>query len=450
MTVTKGPAMAAVSRMIRCQFVDDDTNPSPFDFPIRVSVGSSRFATYVGSGLATTLVLVLLPQLVSGLVFFFCGHVSSTARGPFLATLQRKLLANAAVLTLAYFGPLTFKLPFLILWHSSSTVDGVIAVLCPLLVLILVSSLCYCVVRLAPMFVRVFQVTIETANDSEYLYENRFSGSLFIETFGLLFESARSTSLLHRLLYFEDFAVAAVLQILDGVHPERISTCRFTAALLTAMCITHLLYLCATRPYGDRIELILAIVGSLIMSVTGLLGLTVTLTEAENGGDDTGVVPPSATLIAFGYAALINNGFFVLQAVVLGLVALAKAHKARLELRAERATRKEERRQGMGKVIRVEEMSFGTSPSQNPGKTKPPSDFSSGMVNDPNAHEALVHRQSAGSAALTVPLLDQDEVLKESTTTTFITSANPINLSHEQNPLCPRTHPGAPFRPLSV
>jgi hypothetical protein len=143
LTATKGPALGALTRVARCTFVDDDTTPSLFDFPLQVAIGSSDFALYVGSGLFTTLVLVFLPQLAAGLFYLCCGSRGNSAVGTIgwgarLATIQRKGFANIAALVLSYFGPITFKLPFLILWHSRSPIDIAIAVLCPLLVLMII------------------------------------------------------------------------------------------------------------------------------------------------------------------------------------------------------------------------------------------------------------------------------------------------------------------------
>jgi hypothetical protein len=322
LTVTKGPALGALSRVVRCQFVDSDTEPSPFDFPIPLSIGTSDFALYVGSGLATTLVLVVFPLSVTGLVF-----LAGSGTSKMLRVAQRKVLANAAMLTLGYFGPLTFKLPSLIAWHSRSATEVVIAVSCPLLVQTIVASLAFCVVRVVPTRVRVFQ---PSDGSDELEYENRVSESLFVETFGLLFDAARSMALIHRLLYFEDFAVAALLQVLEGIRPERSAACGITGTLMACVCIAHSLYLIVARPYGARIELVLAILGSLVISVTSLLAMGVALTGSSGENIGSGA-QSSALLLAFGCGILICNLFFVLQATILGIVALAEAHKIRFK-----------------------------------------------------------------------------------------------------------------------
>lgn len=88
-TATKAPALASLSQVIQCAFTDDDTEPSPFDFPIPVSIGSSPFAKYVGSGLTTTLCLVVLPLVVT----VFIGH-AGRAKGRRVRQLQKKVIAN--------------------------------------------------------------------------------------------------------------------------------------------------------------------------------------------------------------------------------------------------------------------------------------------------------------------------------------------------------------------
>lgn len=331
--VTKGPAVGALSRVARCKFVEDDVAPSLTDFPLQVSIGSSQFALYVGSGLLTTIILLLLPQVVALLNFFSAfalrGEIGCQTT-KLRTAIQAKVLANGAGLVLGYFGPLTFKLPSMILWHSRTASDIAIAVSCPVVVLILIGSFAFCVIRLVPRCVRAFRF-----QGNELEYENRVPGSLFVETFGFLFDAARSTALIHRLLFFEDFAVAAVLQILEGIRPARSATCGITATLMAAVCIAHTVYLIAARPYGDRLELILAIVGSSLMCVTGFLAMVIAQMDdsdpevrAFEGGDDAQM---SATIfVAFGYVVLINNIFFLIQTGILSVAALAEIHKRRL------------------------------------------------------------------------------------------------------------------------
>jgi hypothetical protein len=201
---TKVPALASLTRVLQCAFTEDDTEPSPFDFPIPASIGSSSFAKYVGSGLVTTLCLVVLPVLGT----LFVGRVRLGERahawGGIVRLLQKKVLANGAMMTLGYFGSLAFKLPILIIWHSQDAVDIALALFCPFLVLCLILYLLFAVVRRFDSSVAAVTVDNPSASSSsssspsdgelpsELEFINKDPNGLFVETFGALFDACRS------------------------------------------------------------------------------------------------------------------------------------------------------------------------------------------------------------------------------------------------------------------
>jgi hypothetical protein len=316
---TKAPALASLNQVIQCAFTDGDTEPSSFDFPVPASIGSSPFAKYVGSGLVTTLCLVVIP----GVGILLLSHVGRGA-GRTLRLLQRKVLANGVVMTLGYFGPLAFKLPTLIIWHSRALTDVTIALLCPLLVLCLILYLLFAVVR---RFDSSVAVITSDGNSSELDFANKKSECLFVETFGLLFDACRSVDLKHRLLYFEDFLVAALLQLLEGVRPERENSCGAVAAMMGVVCWMHTLYLVVVRPYGDRLELVLVIIGSLMMSAMATLGIIITMTVPFAN------MTQSPEFTVFAYLGLGTTLCFFVQSSVLGLAALVDANKKAFEKR---------------------------------------------------------------------------------------------------------------------
>lgn len=153
-------------------------------------------------------------------------------------------------MALGYFGPLVFKLPFLIIWHSEVSGDIAIAIICPLLVLGIIVYLLFIILR---RFDSSVIVITPTGDSSELEFVNKDQDSLFVETFGPLFDACRSVRLIHRLFFFEDFLLAAVLQLLEGVRPERENSCSVTAALMGVLCWLHTLYLVVASPYGDRL-----------------------------------------------------------------------------------------------------------------------------------------------------------------------------------------------------
>jgi hypothetical protein len=327
---TKIPALASLTRVIQCAFTEDDTEPSPFDFPIPVSIGSSSFAKYVGSGLVTTVCLVVLPVLGT----LFVGRLR--AWGGTVRLLQKKVLANGAMMTLGYFGPLAFKLPILIIWHSQDAVDIALVLLCPLLVLFLILYLLFAVVRRFDSSVAAVTVDNPSASSSspsdgelpsELEFINKDPNGLFVETFGALFDACRSVRQRHRLFFFEDFLVAALLQLLEGVRPKRENSCSPVAAMMGGVCWLHTLYLVVVRPYRVRLELVLVIIGSLLMSAMATLGLIITLTvPAEQ-------IPQSAELIVFAYLGLATTLWFLAQSCIVGLAAFVKANKKAFDKR---------------------------------------------------------------------------------------------------------------------
>jgi hypothetical protein len=314
--LTKGPVLEALTGVVQCAFTDEDTEPSQFDFPVRASIGTSEFASFVGSGFATLMVLVVLPMLIA-FVFKWVGW--RWRHGP---VVQQKVIANGAQVAFSYFGPLMFRLPILIIWHSRPAGDIAIAVLCPVVVLGLALYLLYVVARELESAVTVSQ---PEEGSTELEYENKDPKSLFFETFGLLFDMARSLRLRHRLLYFEDLLVASILQLLAGVRPERANSCGAVASLMSIVCWLHSLYLLINRPFNEKLELWLVVGGSLILSVLATLGTVITFTVSP---DD---VEQSPLYEAFSYLGLCAMLYFFIQTGALAFAEIAEAQKERLE-----------------------------------------------------------------------------------------------------------------------
>jgi hypothetical protein len=309
-SVTKGPALGSLARVPRCAFVDDDTEPSMLDFPIQLPIGSSTFDLFVGSGLLSIGLLVAVP-IATALIF---GHFG--CRSAFGRNVQKKIIANAAILAMGYFGPQAFKLPLLVFWHSTDPLERAIAILCPVLTLVGLIPLLVAVVRHFDSAVIVF-------DSPELEFNNRHPESLFIETYGLLFDAARSTRMHHRLLYFEDLLVASVLQLLDGFRPERDTSCGIVASIMAGVCWFHTIYLLFVRPFSDPLELGLAILGSLLMSTMASLGLSVAFGISETN------VEESSYYVAFTYLGLCCMCYFFFQSAILAIAGAIESIKKR-------------------------------------------------------------------------------------------------------------------------
>ncbi len=299
-SVTKAAALGSLSRVAGCAFVDEDTAPSMLDFPIQLPIGSSSFALFVGSGFVSIGLLVAVP-IATTLIFSRVGSRSAVGR-----KVQKKLIANVALLALGYFGPQAFKLPLLILWHSGDPLERAIAVLCPVLTLCALTPLLEAVIR-------QFDSAVLVVNSPQLQFHNRQPESLFVETYGLLFGGARSTRMIHRLLFFVDLCVACVLQLLDGFRPERDTSCGTVAGLMAAACWFHTTYLLIVRPYRQALELGLAILGSVLMSMMASFAFSVSLGISESNVED------SPYYIAFSYLGLCCTFYFFFQSVILAI-----------------------------------------------------------------------------------------------------------------------------------
>jgi hypothetical protein len=104
--------------------------------------------------------------------------------------------------------------------------------------------------------------------------------------------SGRDVTLLsHRLLVFEDMAVAHVVAAIVGWRPSDLGECRGLSIALVAVGVAHMGFLLYVRPYASRLELGLSVVMAGFTVATGVSSVVALLMEeSENAGKALGWV----------------------------------------------------------------------------------------------------------------------------------------------------------------
>jgi hypothetical protein len=152
----------------------------------------------------------------------------------------------------------------------------------------------------------------------ELSFENKSPTSMMIESLGVTFDAARSSTLIVRIYFLEELSVSILLQALSGIPPSS-STCIPVSVTMAVVALLHLLYLVLVRPYAKRVELILSIIAAALLVMMTILAICLTTVRS---------VPSLET--AFAGIMVLQNAFFMIQATVLGVIALAGVHKRRL------------------------------------------------------------------------------------------------------------------------
>ncbi len=137
-------------------------------------------------------------------------------------------------------------------------------------------------------------------------WSNVESGSLFVETFGPLFDAAKNTSFMVRINFLEEFSITVALQIIDGVRPLT-GSCGPLAIAMLVFCLLHLLYAVVVRPHDSKLESFLFALGAAFLAAVAANAVALTL----------GVDNPTSQQ-SFAILSLINTIFFFVQAGVLG------------------------------------------------------------------------------------------------------------------------------------
>jgi hypothetical protein len=118
------------------------------------------------------------------------------------------------------------------------------------------------------------------------------------------------TKVLVRMFFFEDVAVAMLFALLGGIKPRSIDGCTIVSGGMIAVGVVHLAYLVLLRPYGSRLEQILAVSGG-----GGLLTLGVIAIAA---------MKQPSLVTTLGVVQLLIDAFFFVQVGILGVMGVRR------------------------------------------------------------------------------------------------------------------------------
>jgi hypothetical protein len=366
----------SVSQVVGCLFSDDDTEPSKFEQPIRVPIGTSDFALYVGSTALSYVVFVMVPLMFLVALWATGRAEGGTAGGVKVRLVQKKVTATLFYMSFGYFGPTSMKSFMLVVLHSNDVID-LVTIVAPLLTTLLlfvwlgrivISRLPFEVVveggpKLVEPSTELGAVLLldasgnppgssstsnqsdvgaahgdgaggsgggkgdhtsgelhdaEEEEDEELKWTNRNPYSMFTETFGPTFDAARLAALPVRAFWLEEFLITFLLQLVEGIRPNS-GSCGPLALVMLLVTLAHTVFLVAVRPYAETPELILCIIGSVLLVLLALLATLLTFST-----------PTAALESAFGIVGLLEMIHFFIQAAVLAFLALAEAHRKRL------------------------------------------------------------------------------------------------------------------------
>ncbi len=272
-----------------------------------------------------------------------------------LRRLQGKLFSNIFFLGLGYFGPTSFRVLMLVALHGGDAMDITVSALC----VVVFSGICGWLgyiqrVVLPRDIAAVDPVARETGKVErgltslsleleleEHLQESptehrqsaaptaeesgltrfrhRFSTSITLETFGLMFDAARSFAWFVRVYYLEDLVLAALMQILAGIRPSGGDACGPLALVYFLLSFMHLVYLVIVRPYANPAELGLTVVGAVIQLAMALIACLLTFRT-----------PSPEAEAAFGWLGFIQNWYFFAQLIVLTFQTFYLRHRRRV------------------------------------------------------------------------------------------------------------------------
>lgn len=315
-TVTRAARIGVVARAANCAFVDSDTEPNYTDLPLQTTVGGGEFAAFAGSTLVSTAGLIVLPFGILSIVAVL-GRQSTKLESPTLKRIQQKIVSNFSFMTLGFIAPNTFYPLILVAAHGGTAGEVVSVVVSSMLSAAVVGFVAVILLHRFDSWVAITR----SKSDQEILIQNRHPHSMAVESFGTLFEGARAPeALIVRVYYLEELLVSIVLQCIGGIRPGS-GECGPVAGSMTLVAALHLAYVVIVRPYADRLELLFAVLASVL-----LLALTLVAVVSTIAGHLPGI------LTALGVILLIQNVFFFVQLGVMAVAALMRMHRRRLEL----------------------------------------------------------------------------------------------------------------------
>ena len=299
--------MGALMRSIECSYTSGELDsPSLVELPLQTSLGSQggSLGAHAGSAVLTSVMLVVLPQLVCSAV-----HVLLSTGGvgsfPALRSLQQVIVSRYCLLSIAYITPNVLMSTVVVVGRGASS-GAVVAVLCASIVPLLVG----CIAGLRGLSLDVDVVQL---GGGKWALQNRPSCSAYVETFGGIVDGCRDpTPYIVRVCFLEDVAASLVLSFLSGVSLSSVGGCEWVAVAMLVVSGFHLLYLVCIRPLRSRIE---SAMNSALCAVQVVMA-TLCLAIASGADNSSGVL-----MSVLGVVAVIQNASFFAQAAILAACA---------------------------------------------------------------------------------------------------------------------------------
>jgi hypothetical protein len=333
-------------RSVNCKYGDGTDTPESDDadsvqLPLQVPLGSGAFSMYAGSMVVSFAVFVGIPTLTLALLHLLIVRYPRLPQWVLL--MQRKVVSTAFFMTVGYFVPPTLKVFVLTAAHNGSTGAVLGASICLAVAIAILVFLVEVIVRVVPQVEGLWSLILSpTSGTSKVtnLPEGNQKGSNnvncrsflvavesrhFLGTFGPLFCDARNLdSLPIRVYFFEDLIVSCALQALDGVRPASDDTaCSGVAGSMTLIIVLHLVYLARFRPYREKVDWVLAIVGSFILFLSGVCACLTIFSTRESISN--------VSLLIMGYLAVVESAYFYLQLIVVCCLEIGRAHRRQLQ-----------------------------------------------------------------------------------------------------------------------
>ena len=290
--------------MVDCAFVDDGKNePSLFEHPFQLAVGSSILPLYVGSTMVTSLVFIVLPSMC--MLANFITAPRDKILSKLRTTLQYRVFSTALAIGSSYFLAIIYKsMVFVILHGSGDATSTVIVIVAVTISTVPVVALAYAVG--GPVHGQNVVMTRVGGKPEYEANKSSASAEIILESTRAFFDGSRQPHRgVSRCFFFEETLVSILLGILDGIRPSS-GACGGVATAMLVVCVLHVGYLVLVRPYRSKLEQALVCLGALLLLLLSAIATIITFSEHN-----------PTLLSVLGVVALAESGVFFFQAAAL-------------------------------------------------------------------------------------------------------------------------------------
>lgn len=269
-TMSRAGRMSSIARVLDCSFNDADSEPSYLDLPLQMQLGNGPFAAYAGSSLASCMTLLVIPFGILLAVAFLGRHHGGTFL-QLVRKVQERIVSNFCFMSLGYIGPNILYAFVLVASHSGAPKEiGAVATSSVVVFCLLGLLVSVVIWKFSSWFHSIDPATESACATkpplpvSQLRFENASPQSMLMESFGTVFDAARSAAPVVRSYFLEELLVSILLQCLSGVRPTG-SSCGHITTSMTIVSAVHVLYLVAVRPYAAHLEFLFALLTALLI-----------------------------------------------------------------------------------------------------------------------------------------------------------------------------------------